>query len=111
MSELEEAFDRLGAKVGTALDPTEIEVEALLREQLVDRLPASGVVVVHLIGHGRIDRGHRLSVVARDNREVDVDRWIEKAQQEVERGGMRHRVVFLVGTCSAGSRTRGRARS
>ncbi|WP_146192614.1 PD40 domain-containing protein [Streptomyces sp. A244] len=105
MRELEEAFDRLGATVGTSLDPTEIEVEALLRGQLVDGPPASGVVVVHLIGHGRIDRGHRLSFVARDNREVDVDRWIEKAQQEIERGGKRHRVVFLVDTCSAGVAT------
>ncbi len=105
MRELEEAFDRLGAKVGTSLDPTEIEVEALLRGQLVDSPPGSGVVVVHLIGHGRIDRGHRLSFVARDNREVDVDRWIEKAQQEIERGGKRHRVVFLVDTCSAGVAT------
>jgi WD40 repeat protein len=105
MSELREAFDRLGAKVGTWLDPTEIEVEALLRGQLVDSPPASGVVVVHLIGHGRIDRGHRLSFVARDHREVDVDRWIEKAQQEIERGGKRHRVVFLLDTCSAGVAT------
>lgn len=105
MSELQEAFDRLGAKVGTSLDPTEIEVEALLRGQLVDSPPASGVVVVHLIGHGRIDRGHRLSFVARDHREVDVDRWIEKAQQEIERGGKRHRVVFLLDTCSAGVAT------
>ncbi|PPS77231.1 MULTISPECIES: caspase family protein [Streptomyces] len=105
MSEVEQAFDRLGAKVGTSLDPTEIEVEALLRGQLVDSPPPSSVVVVHLIGHGRIDRGHRLSFVARDNREVDVDRWIEKAQQEVERGGMGHRVVFLVDTCSAGVAT------
>ncbi|MFB6848430.1 hypothetical protein ACFCXS_26780 [Streptomyces sp. NPDC056373] len=104
MSEVEQAFDRLGAKVGTTLDPTEIEVEGLLRGQLVDS-PPCGVVVVHLIGHGRIDRGHRLSFVARDNREVDVDRWIEKAQAEVERGGMRHRVVFLVDTCSAGVAT------
>ncbi|MFD5834706.1 WD40 repeat domain-containing protein [Streptomyces collinus] len=105
MSELQEAFDRLGAKVGTSLDPTEIEVEALLRGQLVDSPPDSGVVVVHLIGHGRIDRGHRLSFVARDHREVDVDRWIEKAQQEIERGGKRHRVVFLLDTCSAGVAT------
>ncbi|MFD5944760.1 hypothetical protein ACFWAZ_01020 [Streptomyces collinus] len=105
MSELQEAFDRLGAQVGTSLDPTEIEVEALLRGQLVDSPPASGVVVVHLIGHGRIDRGHRLSFVARDHREVDVDRWIEKAQQEIERGGKRHRVVFLLDTCSAGVAT------
>ncbi|MGA5203878.1 hypothetical protein [Streptomyces variegatus] len=105
MSEVEEAFDRLGATVATSLDPTEIEVEALLRGRLVDVSQPSGVVVVHLIGHGRIDRSHRLSFVARDNREVDVDRWIEKAQQEVERGGMRHRVVFLVDTCSAGVAT------
>ncbi|MFD5338384.1 hypothetical protein [Streptomyces hawaiiensis] len=105
MSEVEEAFGRLGATVATALDPTETEVEALLRGRLVDVSQPSGVMVVHLIGHGRIDRSHRLSFVARDNREVDVDRWIEKAQQEVERGGTRHRVVFLVDTCSAGVAT------
>jgi hypothetical protein len=36
---------------------------------------------------------------------VDLDRWIEKAQQEVERDGSRRRVVFLVDTCSAGAAT------
>ncbi|MEV8593146.1 hypothetical protein [Streptomyces sp. NPDC052012] len=105
VDEIGRAFHRLHATVEESLDATEGEIEALLRARLVEQAGALDVVVVHLIGHGRVDRGHRLSFVARDNREVDVDRWIEKAQREVERGGMRHRVVFLVDTCSAGTAT------
>ncbi|MFF8261373.1 hypothetical protein [Streptomyces virginiae] len=43
--------------------------------------------------------------MAHDDRDVDVDRWIEKAQQEAERSGDERRVVFLVDTCSAGTAT------
>jgi len=105
MDEVERAFRRLHATVERSLDATESEIESLLRERLVEGTGSFDVLVVHLIGHGLIDRTRRLSFVARDNREVDVDRWIEKAQREIERGGMRHRVVFLVDTCSAGTAT------
>ncbi|MFE9462737.1 hypothetical protein ACFYNW_03510 [Streptomyces virginiae] len=66
---------------------------------------SADILVVHLIGHGRADRSGRLSLVAHDDRDVDVDRWIEKAQQEAERSGDDRRVVFLVDTCSAGTST------
>ncbi|MFF3330967.1 caspase family protein [Streptomyces sp. NPDC002888] len=105
LDEMTRAFVRLGAEVERSLDPTEREIEALLRERLVDEPGSLDVLVVHLIGHGKVDRGHRLSFVARDNREVDVDHWISRAQREVERGGHGRRVVFLVDTCSAGAAT------
>jgi WD40 repeat protein len=105
VDEVKEAFERLNAEVETFLDRSEGDIENLLRQRLVGASEPADVVVVHLIGHGRADRAHRLSFIARDNREVDVDRWIEKAQQEVERGGHTHRVVFLVDTCSAGTAT------
>ncbi|GAA4323684.1 hypothetical protein GCM10023086_49610 [Streptomyces venetus] len=105
LDEVKEAFERLNAEVETFLDCYEGDIENLLRERLVGVSEPADVMVVHLIGHGRADRSHRLSFIARDNREVDVDRWIEKAQQEVERGGYLHRVVFLVDTCSAGTAT------
>ncbi|WP_460070647.1 P-loop domain-containing protein [Streptomyces sp. YKOK-I1] len=105
VEEVAKAFERLNAEVETALDLDEDEIETLLRGRLVKEPPPAEVIVVHLVGHGRVDRGARLSFVARDDREVDVDRWIEKAQQEVERGGNRRRVVFLVDTCSAGTAT------
>ncbi|MDN0197258.1 WD40 repeat domain-containing protein [Streptomyces sp. S.PNR 29] len=105
MDEVRSAFEQLGARVEAALDADEGEVEALLRRWLVEEREPADVTVVHLIGHGRTDRSGRLGFVARDDRDVDVDRWIEKAQQEVERGGNRRRVVFLVDTCSAGAAT------
>ncbi|MEU1185085.1 NACHT and WD repeat domain-containing protein [Streptomyces sp. NPDC005820] len=105
VEEVAKAFDRLNADVATALDLDEDEIETLLRRRLVKEPGPADVIVVHLVGHGRVDRGSRLSFVARDDREVDVDRWIEKAQQEVGRGGNRRRVVFLVDTCSAGTAT------
>ncbi|MEU0176297.1 hypothetical protein ABZ178_23530 [Streptomyces massasporeus] len=105
MDEIRRAFEPLGARVEASLDGTEGEIDAFLRRQLVDEPEPAGVTVVHLIGHGRTDRNGRLSFVARDDREVDVYRWIEKAQQEVERDGNRRRVVFLVDTCSAGAAT------
>lgn len=105
LDEVQDAFGQLGATLERALDPDEGEIEALLRRWLVDERAPARVIVVHLIGHGRADRSGRLGFVARDDRDVDVDRWIEKAQQEVERDGGRRRVVFLVDTCSAGVAT------
>ena len=105
VEEVAKAFERLAATVDLRLDLDEDEIEALLRERLVKDPGPADVLVVHLVGHGRVDRGSRLSFVARDDRDVDVDRWIEKAQREVERGGARRRVVFLVDTCSAGTAT------
>ncbi|WP_159058781.1 WD40 repeat domain-containing protein [Streptomyces caeruleatus] len=106
MDEVCRAFEQLGAGVPEpSVNQTEGEIEALLRRWLIDEQQPADVTVVHLIGHGRTDRSGRLSFVARDNRGVDVDRWIEKAQQEVERGGDRRRIVFLVDTCSAGAAT------
>ncbi|MFF1763298.1 hypothetical protein [Streptomyces sp. NPDC058249] len=105
MEKFRQAFERLGAVVEPSLDQTEGEIEALLRSRLVEERKPADVVVVHLIGHGRADRSGRLSFVARDSREVDVDRWVEKAQQEIERAGNRQRVVFLVDTCAAGTAT------
>ncbi|MET9681620.1 AAA family ATPase [Streptomyces coeruleorubidus] len=105
MDEIRRAFELLGATVESSVDQTEGEIDGFLRRWLVDEPGPAGVTVVHLIGHGRTDRSGRLSFVARDDREVDVYRWIEKAQQEVERDGNRQRVVFLVDTCSAGAAT------
>ncbi|MFE1901394.1 hypothetical protein [Streptomyces yangpuensis] len=105
VEEVQEAFRSFGAKGLTALDRTEGEIDALLRKWIVDERKSADVLVVHLIGHGRADRGGRLSLVAHDDRDVDVDRWIEKAQQEAERSGDQRRVVFLVDTCSAGTAT------
>ncbi|MFG2129960.1 hypothetical protein ACGFNV_19440 [Streptomyces sp. NPDC048751] len=105
VDEVAKAFERLGATVDPRLDPTEREIEALLRERLVDEPGPADVFVVHLIGHGKVDRDHRLSFIARDDREVYVDPWIARAQREVERAGPGRRVVFLVDTCSAGAAT------
>ncbi|MEW2582505.1 AAA family ATPase [Streptomyces virginiae] len=105
VAEVQEAFRSFGASGETALDRTEGEIDALLRKWIVDERKSADVLVVHLIGHGRADRSGRLSLVAHDDRDVDVDRWIEKAQQEAERGGDQRRVVFLVDTCSAGTAT------
>ncbi|MFF5188303.1 hypothetical protein ACFY30_31865 [Streptomyces sp. NPDC000345] len=105
VEEVAKAFERLNAEVETQLDLDEDEIENLLRRRLVREPGPADVLVVHLVGHGRVDRGSRLAFVAHDDRDVDVDRWIEKAQQEVERDGGRRRVVFLVDTCSAGTAT------
>ncbi|MFJ6756026.1 hypothetical protein ACIQNK_13525 [Streptomyces sp. NPDC091273] len=105
IEEVRKAFEQFGAVVETSLDGTEGEIDALLRKWIVDERKSADVVVIHVIGHGRADRSGRLSFVARDDREVDVDRWIEKAQQEAERGRDRQRVVFLVDTCGAGIAT------
>ncbi|MFE5491666.1 hypothetical protein ACFQ7Z_17210 [Streptomyces virginiae] len=105
VAEVQEAFRSFGASGETALDRTEGEIDALLRKWIVDERKSADVLVVHLIGHGRADRSGRLSLVAHDDRDVDVDRWIEKAQQEAERSGDQRRVVFLVDTCSAGTAT------
>ncbi|MEU7602300.1 hypothetical protein [Streptomyces sp. NPDC041003] len=106
VEEVQAAFRQFGAEGETSLDRPEGEIDALLRKWIVDERGAADVLVVHLIGHGRADRSGRLSFVAHDDRDVDVDRWIEKAQQEAERaGGEERRVVFLVDTCSAGTAT------
>ncbi|MGA5356359.1 hypothetical protein [Streptomyces purpurascens] len=105
MAEVARAFEQLEATIESSRDQSEGEIEALLRRWLIDERSAADVVVIHLIGHGRADRSGRLSFVARDNRDVDLDRWIEKAQQEVERDGNQRRVIFLVDTCSAGAAT------
>ncbi|MEW5531901.1 NACHT and WD repeat domain-containing protein [Streptomyces virginiae] len=105
VEEVQEAFRSFGASGETALDRTEGEIDALLRKWIVDERKSADVLVVHLIGHGRADRSGRLSLVAHDDRDVEVDRWIEKAQQEAERSGDQRRVVFLVDTCSAGTAT------
>ncbi|MFI7293916.1 hypothetical protein [Streptomyces sp. NPDC050121] len=106
MSEVQWAFDPFGVTMEPpCLDGTEGEIDALLRRRLVDDPDPADVIVVHLIGHGRRDRNGRLGLVAHDDRVVDVDRWIEKAQQEIARGGNQRRVVFLVDTCSAGTAT------
>ncbi|MFG3718561.1 hypothetical protein ACGF8D_12270 [Streptomyces massasporeus] len=105
MAEVVRAFEQLEASVECSRDQSEGEIEALLRRWLIEERDAADVVVIHLIGHGRADRSGRLSFVARDDRDVDLDRWIEKAQQEVERDGNRRHVVFLVDTCSAGAAT------
>ncbi|MFI7019000.1 hypothetical protein [Streptomyces sp. NPDC050164] len=105
MAEVARAFEQLEASVEDSRDQSEGEIESLLRRRLIDERDAADVLVIHLIGHGRADRSGRLSFVARDNRDVDLDRWIEKAQQEVERDGSQRHVVFLVDTCSAGAAT------
>ncbi|MFD4866476.1 NACHT and WD repeat domain-containing protein [Streptomyces sp. NPDC058412] len=106
VKEVQAAFGQFGAEGETSLDLPEGEIEALLRKWIVDEPGTADVLVVHLIGHGRADRSGRLSFVAHDDRDVDVDRWIEKAQQEAERaGGGERRVVFLIDTCSAGTAT------
>ncbi|MEU9160543.1 AAA family ATPase [Streptomyces sp. NPDC048424] len=106
VKEVQAAFAQFGAEGETSLDRPEGEIEALLRKWIVDEPGAADILVVHLIGHGRADRSGRLSFVAHDDRDVDVDRWIEKAQQEAERpGGGKRRVVFLIDTCSAGTAT------
>ncbi|MFJ3725675.1 hypothetical protein ACIPYQ_24295 [Streptomyces sp. NPDC090045] len=106
VKEVQAAFGQFGAEGQTSLDRPEGEIEALLRKWIVDEPGPADVLVVHLIGHGRADRSGRLSFVAYDDRDVDVDRWIEKAQQEAERaGGGERRVVFLIDTCSAGTAT------
>ncbi|MFD7132307.1 hypothetical protein [Streptomyces sp. NPDC059894] len=106
MADVQWAFDPFGVKVEPpCLDGTEGEIDALLRRRLVDDRDQADISVVHLIGHGHRDRNGRLGLVARDDRVVDIDRWIEKAQQEIERDGNRRRVVFLVDTCSAGAAT------
>ncbi|MFD5409162.1 hypothetical protein [Streptomyces nojiriensis] len=105
VEEVQSAFRPFGAEGETSLDRPEGEIDALLRKWIVDEQSAADVLVVHLIGHGRADRSGRLSFVAHDDRDVDVDRWIEKAQQEAERGGDRKRVVFLIDTCGAGTAT------
>ncbi len=105
VDEVQTAFKDFGAGGVTSLDRPEGEIEALLRKWIIEEeRDSTDVLVIHLVGHGRADRGGRLSLVANDDRDVDVDRWIEKAQQEAERGGGR-RVVFLVDTCSAGTAT------
>ncbi|GGS09860.1 hypothetical protein Snoj_15990 [Streptomyces nojiriensis] len=105
VEEVQAAFRQFGAAGETSLDRSEGEIDALLRKWIVDERGATDVLVVHLIGHGRADRSGRLSFVAHDDREVDVDRWIEKAQQEAERGADCKRVVFLIDTCGAGTAT------
>lgn len=105
MDEVRHAFERLGAEVERSLDEDEETIERLLRRRLVNEREPADVTVVHVIGHGRTDRGGRLGLVARDDRDVELDHWIERAQREVERGGNRRRVVFLVDTCSAGVAT------
>lgn len=105
MDEVQHAFQQLGAAVERSLDEDEGAIESLLRRWLVEEREPADVTVVHLIGHGRTDRGGRLGLIAHDDRDVEVDRWIERAQREVERDGNRRRVVFLVDTCSAGVAT------
>ncbi|MBO7938471.1 caspase family protein [Streptomyces sp. S9] len=106
MADVQWAFEPFGVRIEPpCLNATEGEIDALLRRRLVDDRDPADVTVVHLIGHGRRDRNGRLGLVAHDDRVVDVDRWIEKAQQEIERDGNRRRVVFLVDTCSAGAAT------
>ncbi|MEV7442452.1 AAA family ATPase [Streptomyces sp. NPDC091204] len=105
IEEVQKAFKEFGATGATSLDRSEGEIDALLRKWIVDERGSTGTLVVHLIGHGRPDRSDRLSLVAHDDRDVDVDRWIAKAQQEAERSGDQRRVVFLVDTCSAGTAT------
>ncbi|MFB7181471.1 NACHT and WD repeat domain-containing protein [Streptomyces sp. NPDC056257] len=105
VEEVQRAFKEFEATGVTSLDRSEGEIDALLRKWILDERGSTGTLVVHLIGHGRPDRSDRLSLVAHDDRDVDVDRWIEKAQQEAERSGDQRRVVFLVDTCSAGTAT------
>ncbi len=105
MAEVAGAFERFGAQVETVTDPSEEEIETLLRSWLLTKRPSSDVIVIHLIGHGIKDRSGRLSFIGRDTHEVDVDRWIGRAQREADRQGDGKRVVFLVDTCDAGTAT------
>ncbi|QIQ01388.1 PD40 domain-containing protein [Streptomyces liangshanensis] len=105
MAEVAGAFGRFGAQVESVTDPSEEEIETLLRSWLVTKRPSANVLVIHLIGHGVKDRSGRLSFIGRDTHEVDVDRWIGRAQREADRQGDGKRVVFLVDTCDAGTAT------
>ncbi|MGW2260540.1 nSTAND1 domain-containing NTPase [Streptomyces sp. NPDC001780] len=106
VAEVGAAFDRFDVRVERALDPTEVEIEGLLRRWiLTEERSAADVVVIHLIGHGTQNPGGRLCFIGRDGEEVDVDRWIGKAQSRADRAPDGPRTVFLVDTCDAGTAT------